>query len=97
MGLLSELCMGVAFTGAADFAGLSPQACCIGLVKHAATLTVGEQGTTGSAATAVGIMPTAARPGFPQVDFDRPYLLVVTDSATGEPLFLARVTNPAAQ
>jgi serine protease inhibitor len=95
MGLLSELGMGVAFTGAADFAGLSPQACCIGLVKHAATLTVGEQGTTASAATAVGIMPTAARAGPPQITFDRPYLLAVTDSATGEPLFLARVTNPA--
>jgi serpin B len=96
-GLLSELGMGVAFTGAADFTGLSPEACCIGLVKHAATLTVAEQGTTASAATAVGIVPTAARAGPPQVTFDRPYLLMVTDSATGEPLFLARVTNPAAQ
>jgi serine protease inhibitor len=28
--------------------------------------------------------------------FDRPYLLLVTDTATGEPLFLARVANPAA-
>jgi hypothetical protein len=27
--------------------------------------------------------------------FDRPYLLLVTDTATGEPLFLARVANPA--
>jgi hypothetical protein len=28
--------------------------------------------------------------------FDHPYLLLVTDIATGEPLLLARVTNPAA-
>lgn len=28
--------------------------------------------------------------------FDRPYLMLVTDKATGEPLFLARVANPAA-
>jgi serpin B len=97
MGLLSQLGMGVAFTGAADFAGLSPQACCIGLVRHAATLTVGEQGTTASAATAIGIMPTAARAQPSLVTFDRPYLMVVTDSATGEPLFLARVTNPQAR
>jgi hypothetical protein len=27
--------------------------------------------------------------------FDRPYLLVVTDHGTGEPLFLARVADPA--
>jgi serine protease inhibitor len=31
-----------------------------------------------------------------QVAFDRPYLMLVTDKATGEPLFLARVADPAA-
>ncbi|HYB18779.1 MAG TPA: serpin family protein [Streptosporangiaceae bacterium] len=94
-GLLSGLGMGVAFSPAADFAGLSPQACCIGLVEHAATLKVGEQGTVAGAATAVGIVPTAARLQRPPVAFDRPYLMLVTDSATGEPLFLARVADPA--
>jgi serpin B len=92
--LLVQLGMGVAFTPAADFTGLSTQACCIGLVEHAATLDVGEKGTTASAATAVGMQPTAARVQPPQVLFNRPYLLVVTDRATGEPLFMARVTNP---
>ena len=95
-GLLSGLGMGVAFTGAADFSGLSPQACCIGLVEHAATLKVGEQGTVASAATAVGIMPTSARIQVPPVAFDRPYLMLVTDGTTGEPLFMARVADPAA-
>ena len=92
--LLGGLGMGVAFTPGADFAGLSPQACCIGLVKHAATLKVGEQGTEASAGTAVGMEPTAARAGPPPVTFDRPYLMVVADTATGEPLFMARVTDP---
>ena len=95
--LLTELGMGVAFTPSADFAGLSPQACCIGLVQQADTLRVAEQGTTASAATAVGIEPTAARPEQPQITFDRPYLMLVTDTATGEPLFLARVADPTAQ
>jgi len=95
--LLSLLGMGVAFSPAADFAGLSPQACCIGLVEHAATLKVGELGTVASAATAVGIEPTAARPQGASVAFDRPYLMLITDSTTGEPLFLARVADPAAQ
>jgi serine protease inhibitor len=31
----------------------------------------------------------------PQVLFDRPYLLLVTDGATGDSLFMARVANPA--
>jgi serine protease inhibitor len=95
-GLLSRLGMGIAFSPVADFAGLSPQACCIGLVQQAATLRVGEKGTVASAATAVGMTPTAARVPVPQIVFDRPYLLLVTDTATGEPLFLARVASPAA-
>jgi serpin B len=95
-GLLSRLGMGIAFSPAADFAGLSPQACCIGLVQQAATLRVGEKGTVASAATAVGMTPTAARVPVPQIVFDRPYLLLVTDTVTGEPLFLARVASPAA-
>jgi serpin B len=94
-GLLADLGMGVAFTGAADFAGLSPQACCIGLVEHAATLQVGEQGTVASAATGVGVIASAGQAGLlPPVTFDRPYLMVVTDRTTGEPLFMARVTDP---
>jgi len=96
-GLLAELGMGVAFTPAADFTGLSPQACCIGLVEQAATLRVGEQGTVASAATAIGIEPSAIQAGPPPLAFDRPYLMVVTDAATGEPLIMARVTDPATQ
>jgi serine protease inhibitor len=94
-GLLTRLGMGIAFGGLADFTGLSPRACCISLVEHAATLQVGEKGTVGSAATAVGIMPSDAQvPVGPQIVFDRPYLMLVTDTETGEPLFLARVAYP---
>jgi serine protease inhibitor len=96
-GLLTGLGMGVAFSGLADFAGMSPAASNISIVEHAATLAVGERGTVGSAATAVGIegmsLPVVMGP---RIDFDRPYLMLVTDPATGEPLFIARVADPAA-
>ena len=92
--VLTRLGMGVAFTPAADFTGLSQQACCIGLVEHSATLDIGEKGTVASAATAVGAVASAARVLPPLVRFDRPYLIVVTDRATGEPLFMARVADP---
>jgi serine protease inhibitor len=95
--ILAGLGMGVAFGSSADFTGLSKGACCIGLVEHAATLAVGEKGTVATAATAVGVEPSAGRLLPPQVRFDRPYLLMVTAPATGEPLFMARVTNPAAR
>jgi serine protease inhibitor len=93
--LLTTLGMGVAFSPNADFHGLSPKACCIGMVMHAATLDVGEKGTVASAATAVGIQPGlgVARPAR-VITFDRPYVLLVTDTSTGEPLFLARVADP---
>jgi len=93
--LLTRLGMGMAFTSRADFTGLSTQACCIALVEHAATLNIGEKGTVASAATAVGMQATAGHVLPPPVRFNRPYLLVVTDRGTGEPLFMARVANPA--
>jgi serine protease inhibitor len=96
--VLEQLGMSRAFApGAADFSGLSPQAGYIKFVRQAATLQVGEKGTVASAAVAVGVSPTMAEAPPPhQVVFDRPYLMLVTDTATGEPLFLAKVADPAA-
>jgi serpin B len=92
---LEQLGMGVAFGQNADFAALSPQACCIGFVQQAATLQVGEKGTVGSAAAAVGMVAASAMAPQPvTVTFNRPYLMLITAKATGEPLFLARVDNP---
>jgi len=49
-----------------------------------------------SAAAAVGIFPASAENTPVIVSFDRPYLMLVSAKATGEPLFLAQVDNPAA-
>jgi serpin B len=92
-GLLGRLGMGIAFSPAADFTGISQAAGYLGTVEHAATLKVDTAGTVASAATGVTVMPTAMWGG-PDVSFDRPYLLLITDTRTGEPLFLARVANP---
>ncbi len=92
--VLSKLGMGIAFSDSADFSGIGPQACCIGFVQHAATLDVAEKGTVASAATATGIATSALEV---KVDFDRPYLLMLRDARTGEPLMLAWVANPAAR
>jgi serine protease inhibitor len=92
--LLRRLGMGVAFGLSANFLGIGPNAGFIALVEHAATLKVDEQGTVGSAATAVGLMPTSLEITTKVINFNRPYLMVVVDRSTGEPLFLARVANP---
>jgi serpin B len=93
--VLKRLGMAAAFGHAANFTGLSPQAGGIGFVQQAATLQVGERGTIGSAAAAVGIQASAAMAGGHDITFDRPYLLLVSAKSTGEPLFLAEVANPA--
>jgi serine protease inhibitor len=96
--VLEQLGMGLAFGPSADFSGLSPQAGYIGFVQQAATLQVGEKGTVAAAAVAAGIVPSSSEAEIAphQVVFDRPYLMLVTDTATGEPLFLAEVADPAA-
>jgi serine protease inhibitor len=94
---LKALGMGQAFTNGADFLGLSQQACCIGFVQQAATLQVGEKGTVAAAAAAVGMVPSMAIAPPPRtIVFNRPYLMLVTDAATGEPLFFAKVADPTA-
>lgn len=94
--VLRELGMGQAFTDAADFTGLSKQAGKLAFVQQAATLQVGEKGTVGAAAAAVGVYPASAASNPVTVWLNRPYLLLVSAKATGEPLFLAEVANPAA-
>lgn len=91
---LTSLGMGMAFGPRADFTGISGQACCIGFVQHAATLEVAEKGTIASAATATGVSATALAAGG-KLRFDRPYLMVLEDTRTGEPLMLAWVANPS--
>lgn len=91
---LRDLGMGEAFSPAADFRALSPKATGLGFVQQAATLKVGEKGTVASAAAAGGITGLLA-PGPPGIAFDRPYLMLITSTSTGDPLFLATVANPA--
>src|ERR1700722_14347423 len=95
--VLDRLGMGLAFSSNAAFTGLSKGACCIGFVQQAATLRVGEKGTVGAAAAAVGMVPAMAIavPRTITITFHRPSLLLVSAKATGEPLFLAAVANPA--
>jgi serine protease inhibitor len=94
--VLSGLGMGQAFTSAADFTGLSRLAGQLAFVQQAATLQVAEKGTVAAAAVAVGVYPASAEYDPVTIWFDRPYLMLVSAKATGEPLFLAQVDNPAA-
>jgi serpin B len=95
---LTALGMPLAFTSRADFTGITTaQPVHISDVVHQAYLDVDEQGTEAAAATAV-VIRAAARVMLPdppvEMIVDRPFLFAITDLASGQPLFLGRVTNP---
>lgn len=84
----------------ADFSGITAATrLWIDEVAHKAYIEVDEQGTEAAAATATAVAGARfAVPGPPPVEVtvDRPFLFAITDTATGLPLFLGRVTNPLA-
>ena len=95
---LESLGVRTAFTPAADFSGITDdEPLHISAVVHKAWIDVGEEGTEAAAATAVAISALAlVRKPPPEVTlvFDRPFLFVIADAASGLPLFLGQFTRP---
>jgi serpin B len=82
----------------ADFSGITTQErLYIAKVIHQADISVDENGTEATAATAVVM---AAASGVPTASVtlhvDRPFLFAVRDTDTGAILFLGRVVDPSA-
>jgi serine protease inhibitor len=95
--VLAGLGMPTAFTGRADFSGMTrDESLQIAAVVHEAFIAVDEQGTEASAATGVVMAVSAARRPDVQLTVDRPFLFVLHDTATGTPLFIGRVSDPSA-
>jgi serpin B len=99
--VLSDMGMGVAFTGKADFSGMTSRSPLqISDVIHKAFIDVNEDGTEAAAATAVIVKAaSAAVQELPLRDFraDRPFVFVIQDARTGSTLFAGRVANPTVQ
>jgi serpin B len=64
----------------------------ISQVVQKTVLQVDERGTKAAAATGIALATSAQLP----LSIDRPYLLLIRDTATGTPLFLARISDPTA-
>ena len=94
---LAGMGMPVAFSGAADFSGMTGgRDLYISEVLHKAFVAVDEAGTEAAAATAV-IMKETAMPGQPaEVTIDRPFIFLIRDIETGAVLFVGRVMDPGA-
>jgi serpin B len=81
----------------ADFSGITTaDRLSLSAAVHQAHIDVDEQGTEAAAATAVVMRASAALAGDPPVTMvvDRPFLFAITDTQTGLPLFLGRITDP---
>jgi serpin B len=94
---LTAMGMPDAFTGAADFSGMTgSRDLFIAEVVHKAFVSVDEAGTEAAAATAV-VMEKMAMPEEPvEVTVDRPFVFLIRDLETGVVLFVGRVVDPSA-
>ena len=92
---LAEMGMPIAFSGAADFSGMTGNlGLAISDVLHKSFVALDEAGTEAAAATAV-IMKETAMPDQPvEVTVDRPFIFLIRDIETGAILFVGRVLNP---
>jgi serpin B len=91
---LSDLGMGVAFSGDADFSGINGTGgLAISRVLHKSFVEVNEEGTEAAAVTVVEIELTSAGPGN-EFKIDKPFLFAIREVKTGTILFMGRVQNP---
>ena len=92
--MLTQLGMGVAFGGGADFSrmlkGIS-QGLVITKVKHKTFLEVNEEGTEAAAVTAVGIGITSVPPA---IRFDQPFIFLIRERGSNAVLFMGTLMQP---
>lgn len=95
--VLRQLGLELAFGERADFSGITQASrLSIDAVAHQACIDVDEEGTEAAAATGTMMAAMAVvREQAAEVTVDRPFLFAITDTVTGLPLFLGRVTDPA--
>jgi serpin B len=89
--------MGVAFSDAADFSGMSKESLTIAAVIHKAFVDVNEEGTEAAAATAISVRPTAIAINpkeIPVFRADHPFVFLIRDKRSGSILFLGRLAKP---
>jgi serpin B len=94
---LAAMGMPTAFTPDADFSGMTgSKDLFISEVIHQAFVDVNEQGTEAAAATGVGVGTTSYDPTAPKVfKADHPFMFIIEHRATGEILFIGKVTDPS--
>lgn len=94
--LLTQLGMGVAFQGNADFTGIGG-GLKISEVKHKTYVDVNEEGTEAAAVTSIGVVGSVALSPAEKIfymEVNRPFFFVIRDNQTQEILFMGTIQNP---
>jgi len=93
--VLSKMGMGIAFTDAADFSGMTNHSAKIAFVKQDTYISTDESGTEAAAVTTVG-MELTSMPAEPQrvvFNADKPFIYIIQENSTGAILFMGAVKN----
>ena len=91
---LSKLGMGIAFTGEADFTGISDKSLRVDEVKQKAFIEVNEEGTEAAAVTSIGVRVTSM-PMVHTLKFDRPFVFFIRENNCGLILFTGIINDPS--
>lgn len=94
--VLAGLGLTVAFTEAADFAGIAP-GLFIDQALHRATITVDEWGTEAAAVTGIAFAVSGPAPTDVKFIADRPFAFAIVGGDDRIPLFIGRVSDPSAR
>jgi len=84
---LTALGMGVAFSDAADFSGMSSTAMALEFVRQKAFVDVNEDGTEAAASTVTGVIPLSLE----EIRVDHPFIFAIRERSSGAILFMGKV------
>ncbi|MGB1206604.1 MAG: serpin family protein [Chitinophagales bacterium] len=92
---LTDLGMGIAFTGGADFSNIADANLYITKVKHKTFIEIDELGTEAAAVTSIGIGITSVNPNTPPtVNLNKPYFFVIREKQSNAILFMGKMMQP---
>jgi serpin B len=94
---LTDMGMGIAFSGSADFSKINPTfPLFISRIIHKTFVEVNEEGTEAAAVTAVEISFTCANCGSEKIYFtvNKPFLFVIKENTSNSIVFIGKVMDP---
>lgn len=92
-GILRALGVQAAFTGAADFSGITGSSVAVDEVRQKCFVEVSEEGTEAAAVTSIGVRVTSVMPEDRPVvmNVNRPFVFAIVDSETADILFSGKI------